>query len=104
MFKYDPETMHLGAVIFSENSTTNHPKMTDEEWEAYQAKLSEEHDAIHSDEARFARVEKIVRSMDDMKREYEENEGMVGRGNLYLPEGVTRGWDVNVHGPVEFIN
>ena len=103
MYEYNEDTHHVGATIYSGNSSA-HPKMNDQEWEAYQAKLSEEHDAIHSDEARFARVEKIVRSMDDMKREYEEKDGLVGRGNLYLPEGVTRGYDVNVHGPVEFIN
>lgn len=104
MFEYDQETMHLGAVIFSENSTTAHPKMSDEEWDAYQAKLAEEYAAKYSDEAMWARVEKRIRSSEDMKREYEEKDGMVDLGNRYLPEGVTRGYSVEVHGPVEFIN
>ena len=104
MFEHDPETMHLGAVIFSENSTSDHFKMTDQEWEAYQAELAEAHDARYSDEAMWARVQKVIRSYDDMKREWEEKDGLVGRGNLYLPEGVTRGYDVTVHGPIEFIN
>ena len=103
MFEYNEETMHLGAVIYSGNSSA-HPKMTDEEWDAYQVTLAEEHAAKYSDEAMWARVEATIRSWEDMQREYEEKDGMVGRGNRYLPEGVTRGWDVNVHGPVEFIN
>lgn len=103
MFEHDPETMHPGAVVYSGNAE-KHSKVTDQEWEAHQVKLAEEHDARYSDEAMFARVESLVRSMDDMKREWEDTDGMVGRGNLYLPEGVTRGYDVSVHGPVEFIN
>lgn len=103
MYEYNEATHHVGATIYSGNAS-NHPKMTDQEWEDHLAELSAAHDLQHSQEAINARVEKIVRSWDDMKREYEENDGMVGRGNLYLPEGVTRGYDVNVHGPVEFIN
>lgn len=100
---YNPEEQHLGAVIFAEPSSA-HPKMTDAEWDAMIAEQEAAKEYYYSPEAMSERVLKQVRSYEDMKREYEEKDGNVGRDNRYLPEGVTRGWNRDVHGMGEVIN
>ena len=102
---YKSQAHSLGAEVYNKCcGEGQHPIMTDEEWEAQVAAVEAAKEQHYSIEAMAERIRKGTRSMDEMKAEWDNKNGLVGRDNYYLPEGVTQGWNRDIHGMGVIIN